>query len=444
MVASTGRGLAGPIAYLTGEYPRATDTFIQREVFALREHGLEVLTCSIRKTGAEHHVGPEQRQEAKQTFYIIAAARKPLFFLRCHLSAFFCAPGRYFSAIGLALRTAPPGLRAMIYQLIYFAEAVVLADYIKRRGVVHLHNHIATANCTVAMLASTVSAIPFSFTMHGPDIFFEPGKWRIDEKIARARFVACISDFCRSQGMIFSKRVHWAKMHVVHCGVVTDRYGEEPSNGASVSRLDGNELRLLFVGRLAAVKGVPVFFEALTALLESYPKTRVTLIGDGAERPELEAEASRLGLSHAVEFAGYKSQAEVALALRQTDIFVLPSFAEGVPVVLMEAMASRVPVVATRIAGIPELIEDGESGLLVPPGDAQALTSAIYKIAGSRELRADMGLKGRAKVVDQFNIEHEGAWLAELIQTYQDEKAVPPSKRPGRPSEVCGVNREQA
>ena len=444
MVASAERGLAGPIAYLTGEYPRATDTFIQREVFALRERGLEVLTCSIRKTGAEHHVGPEQRQEVKQTFYIIAAARMPLFFLRCHFNALFRAPGRYFSAIGLALRTAPPGLRAMIYQLIYFAEAVVLADYMKRQGVVHLHNHIATANCTVAMLASTVSAIPFSFTMHGPDIFFEPVKWRIDEKIARARFVACISDFCRSQGMIFSKRAHWAKMHIVHCGVAPDRYGEEPSNGALLSRLDGNELRLLFVGRLAAVKGVPVFFEALTALLESYPKIRVTLIGDGAERAELEAEADRLGLSHVVDFSGYKSQADVALALRETDIFVLPSFAEGVPVVLMEAMASRVPVVATRIAGIPELIEDGQSGLLVPPGDAQALASAISKIAESRDLRADMGQKGRAKVVDQFNIEHEGAWLAELIRTYQDENAVPPSKRPGRLLEVCGDNLERA
>src|SRR5690606_27838716 len=200
-----------------------TDTFIQREVAALRDHGLVVETYSVRRTGAEHHVGQEQRAEAARTFHILEATANPLVTLRAHVSA-LRHPGRYLRALWLAWRTAPVGIRGHIYNLIYFAEAEVLAHHMRARGVVHLHNHIAKASCTVAMLASTVSGIPYSFTMHGPDIFFEPIHWRLDEKIARAAFVACISHFCRSQGMIFSDPAHWERLHIVHCGVDPSLY----------------------------------------------------------------------------------------------------------------------------------------------------------------------------------------------------------------------------
>ena len=398
--------LNGPVAYLTGEYPRATDTFIQREVAALRLHGLTVETCSIRRTGPEHHVGEEQRIEAARTFHVLEATGKPLTTLKAHLAA-LRSPARYFGALRLAWQTAPGGIKGHVYNLIYFAEAVVLAHHMQARGVVHLHNHIAKSSCTVAMLASAVSGIPYSFTLHGPDIFFEPYHWRLDAKIARAAFVACISHFCRSQAMIFSDKAHWERLHIVHCGVDPALY-DSPRGSAGK--------RLLFVGRLAAVKGVPVLFQAMQDIATDHPDMRLTLIGDGPERKALEDQARAMGLSGMVDFAGYRAQAEVAAALRETDILVLPSFAEGLPVVLMEALAARVPVLTTRIAGVGELVEDGISGRLVAPGDPVALADALRALLeATPEARVAMGEAGRARVVAEFDSVTEAGKLAALI-----------------------------
>ncbi|CUH64773.1 Glycosyltransferase KanE [Thalassovita gelatinovora] len=405
------------IAYLTGEYPRATDTFIQREVAELRKQGFTVETTSIRRTSVEHLVGPEQREEAANTFYVINAAAKPMVSLRAHLRA-LRRPAAYFRALRLALKTSPGGLKATLYQLFYFAEAVVLAAHLQDKGVQHLHNHIAKASCTVAMLCHEISGIPYSFTLHGPDIFFEPIRWRLDEKIARASFTACISDFCRSQGMSFADRGHWDRMHIVHCGVDPERYAGQGDRA-------GNHL--LFVGRLAAVKGLPVLFEAMTGALEHHPDLRLTLIGDGPERAALEAEAVKAGLADRVEFLGYKSQSEVAGMLQQIDALILPSFAEGVPVVLMEAMAAGLPVVTTQIAGIPELVEQGKSGILVPPGDAPALQRAISQILSDSGKANAMGQTGRAKVKTDFNITNEAAWLGKLIRGYLN--GTPPQRK---------------
>lgn len=398
------------LAYLTGEYPRASDTFIQREVAALRALGHEVLTCSIRTTGAEHLVGPEQSEEHAHTFKVLNACKSTRL-LTAHLR-WMRRPARYLRALALAWRTAPKGLRGRLYNLIYFAEAGVLADHLARHGVEHLHNHIAKASCTVAMLASELSGIPYSFTIHGPDIFFEPHHWRIDEKAARARFVACISDFCRSQLMCFAAQAHWSRFHLVHCGVDPARYTPAPHDGA----------HLLFVGRLAAVKGLPVLLEALRGL--DAPDLHLTVIGDGPDRAALEAQAEGLP----VTFLGYRSQAEVATALARTDLFVLPSLAEGVPAVLMEALASGVPVVTTRIAGVPELVRDGVSGWLVPPGDADALRSAIAEALANPARRRRMGEAGRAHVTEAFDIHREAARLSALFTAYANGET--PPKRP--------------
>lgn len=411
--------LQGPIAYLTGEYPRATDTFIQREVAALRGHGIEVLTCSIRRTGTEHLVGDEQRSEAAQTFYVLDAVKNLASFTRAKLRA-MRHPGRFFGALTLAWRTSPKGIKGRLWQMFYFAEALMLADHLQRNGVVHLHNHIAKASCTVAMLTSALSGIPYSFTLHGPDIFFEPYHWRLDEKIARARFVACISEFCRSQAMAFSDRIHWDKLHIVHCGIDPDRYSLAQRSGPP---------HLLFVGRLAAVKGIPVLFEALQSVVTQVPDLKVTLIGDGPERDMLTKEAAQRGLGQIVDFVGYKNQSEVAEALLDTDALVLPSFAEGVPVVLMEAMAAGRPVVTTQIAGVPELVDHGTSGLLVPPGDADALADALKEILTNATRRAEMGEAGRAKVTEHFNMTSEASWLATLFEDYAQQKP-PIGKRP--------------
>jgi glycosyltransferase involved in cell wall biosynthesis len=404
------------IAYLTGEYPRATDTFIQREVAALRDEGMEVLTCSIRRTGDEHLVGEEQRHEAARTFHVLSAVATPLTMARAEL-AMLPRLGRYVRALALAWRIAPKGIKGRLYNLIYFTEAVVLAHHLRKSGVQHLHNHIAKSSCTVAMLASELSGIPYSFTLHGPDIFFAPDHWRLDEKIARAQFVACISEFCRSQAMLFSAQDHWDKLKIIHCGVDPDRYAPGERDGT----------RLLFVGRLAAVKGVPVLLDALAEARQTRPDLTLTLVGDGPDRSALEALAAARQLAGAVTFAGYKSQSEVADLLARHDALVLPSFAEGVPVVLMEAMAARMPAIATAVGGVSELVEDGATGCLVAPGDAAALRDAILRVMGDSALRQNMGAAGRAKVEAHFTTRSEAARLARLIRSGSD---LPREKRP--------------
>lgn len=393
----------GPIAYLTGEYPALSHTFILREIAALRAEGRDVITCSVRRTSGAHVAGEAEAAEARDTFYVIAAAKRPATLLAATWAA-LKTPGRLARAAKLAWRTRQPGVKGTLWQLFYLLEAMVLAHHLSNRGVRHLHNHFANSSCSVAMLTSEISGIPFSFTLHGPSIFFEPRLWRIDEKIARASFVACISHFCRSQGMIFADPIHWEKMHIVHCGVTPNRYGAgEPRNGKA----------LIFVGRLAAVKGVAVLLDAIARLKETHPDLSLTLIGDGGERPALQARADQRGLGDMVTFAGPKTQAEVAEALKTADVFVLPSFAEGVPVVLMEAMASHLPVIATRIAGISELVEEGVSGRLVPPGDTAALAEAISEVLEAD--RAAMGAAGRAMVETEFDIAKEAAKIGRLI-----------------------------
>lgn len=394
-----------PIAYLASEYPALSHTFIQREIAGVRATGQEVLTASLRRTSGHHVAGAAEAAEARATFYVIENGKRPAVALAA-LGAALSRPGRFGRAAALAWRTRSPGAKAALWQLFYLVEAMVLARHLQSRGVRHLHCHFENAGCSVAMLASELSGIPFSFTLHGPSIFFEPRRQALGEKIARARFVACISDFARSQGMIFADRAHWEKMEIVHCGVEPHRYGQAEAP-------DGRHL--VFVGRLAAVKGVAMLLRAVAELAPSHPDLRLTLIGDGPERADLEALSRNLGVAGRVTFAGARTQEEVAETLGTTNLFVLPSFAEGVPVVLMEAMASRLPVVTTRIAGIPELVEDGVSGRLVPPGNLEALSDAIAAVLADPPRARAMGEAGRAKVEAEFDIATQAARISRLF-----------------------------
>lgn len=419
------------IAYLTGEYPRATDTFIQREVFALRSGGLQVETFSIRRTAASHHVGIEQQAEAATTHYLLPAG--PVQVLRNHVAAILRNPKGYFAAIRLAWQTKPPGLKATIYQACYFIESALVVSLMRRLNCQHLHNHFANSSCSVAMLASTMGGFPYSITMHGPAIFFEPKWWRIDKKIETASLVACISHFCRSQAMAFSDPAHWHKLRIVHCGVEPDRYTPREHTGRGT--------RLTYVGRLAAVKGLPILLRALSRLA---PDIHLSVVGDGPDSEWLKRSAEELGVSDRVDFLGYKSQDEVADILSQTDVFVMSSFAEGVPVVLMEAMASGVPVVATAVAGIGELVSANISGFLVPPGDEEELAERLFELIEEPQLRQRFGDAGRQKVSQDFNIESEGEWLAELFQhTFASEVADMKNRRSTRnlrPKTLVNVN----
>lgn len=428
----------GPVAYLTGEYPKVSHTFIQREIAALRDLGLTIEACTIRRAPAKDVVGPAQLAEQARTFCVIGAAKSPARLLGAHLRLLRRSPKRWISALKLALKTRPAGIKALAWQGFYFLEAGVLADHLLRRSVVHLHNHFGNSSCSVSMIASEISGIPYSYTAHGPSEFFEPHYWRIDQKCARAAFVSAISHYARAQCMIFTPQAHWDRIRIVHCGVIPALYGQPANPDAAnpdapdaarqaSAPLSGPEI--VFVGRLAAVKGVAVLIEAMAGLRARHPGARLTLVGDGGERQALEAKVRAADLEGMVHFAGYQDQEGVAAILARADIFALPSFAEGVPVVLMEAMASRLPVIATRVAGVPELVEDGVSGFVVPPGDLDSLMQSLDRLLQDPDLRARMGAAGRAKVMADYDVTAEARWLAQLFAGVQ-AGALPQGLRP--------------
>lgn len=398
----------GPIAYLTGEYPKVSHTFIQREVAALRQLGLRIETCTVRRAPAASVVGPDQQEEARQTFCTLDAARNPLTLIAAHLSLLLTAPKRWCAALTLALRTRPPGPKALLWQIFYFVEAGILARHMTKRGITHLHNHFGSSSCSVAMLASTLSGIPFSFTVHGPAEFFEAARWRLDEKIARAAFTVAISHFCRSQLMYLSDRRHWDRISIVHCGIDPDRF-------TPAERPPASPPHVAFVGRLDPVKGADLLLDALAALRPHHPGLAATFIGDGPQATQTRQHAKHLGLDDIVTFAGAQPEQAVADLLQRSDLLVLPSFAEGVPVVLMEAMASGLPVIASRIAGIPELVHDGENGRLIPAGDTESLIRAMSDLLSDADARHRMGRAGRQTVVADFSIADEARRLAALF-----------------------------
>jgi glycosyltransferase involved in cell wall biosynthesis len=258
------------IAYLTGEYPRVSHTFILREIEALRRLGAVVDTFSIRATPADQHPGAEEKEAFRTTWQVQAAARSPAKALKALAMA---DRGRLLSALKLAWKTRPPGLKATIWQMAYLLQGAVLAQRLRELGTGHLHNHFANSSCSTAMLAAEIAAIPFSMTMHGPAIFFEPTWWWIDAKIARAAFTACISHFCRAQGMIFADPAHWDRMKIIHCGVTPALYAPADDAPPKTGK------RLLFVGRLAAIKGVAVLLDAMARVKEVHPDAHLTLVG---------------------------------------------------------------------------------------------------------------------------------------------------------------------
>lgn len=396
------------IGYFTGIYPRATDTFIQREVKGLRERGFDVRTFSMRKTGSDHDVGPEVVEEKRNTFYLLPANPIGLFF--DNLAVFVFRPARYLGTLWLAFRTARPGWRGLLYQIFYFQEAVILARALQRQGIEHLHNHLGDVSGTVTLLACTLTGIGYSMTIHGPHIFFDPTHWALREKLKYSRFVVCISHYCKSQMMLFSDQADWGRLLVIHCGVDVGQFRQ--------IEVKPRARKLLYTGRLASEKGLPVLFESLKLLDQQGYDFELTLVGDGEERKSLEELAQQMDIAGRLVFAGFASQDGVRGYLLQSDVFILPSFAEGVPVSLMEAMACGIPVIATQVGGIAELIETGETGLLVPPSDPAMLRDAIARYLDNYDLRKKVSRLGRKKVMSDFSLDSEVDQLVRLFRVH--------------------------
>jgi glycosyltransferase involved in cell wall biosynthesis len=290
--------------------------------------------------------------------------------------------------------------RDLARHVAYFLQGVLLWDRCRLAGISHVHAHFANVASDVALLAATLGGdeMSWSFTMHGPTEFYDVRHHRLSEKASDARFVICVSDFARSQLMRIASPEHWRKLHVVHCGVDVDRFAPAERDNGRV------ELRIACVGRLVSEKGQGVLIEAITGMREAGLDVHLTLVGDGPQREMLEAQAHELGVSDHVSFLGAVAHTEVEGVLQRSNMFCLPSFAEGVPIVLMEAMAMQLPVVACGVMGIPELIEDRVSGRLVRPGSRTDLIDALSGLARDPTERQALGRAARDQVAAAFEL----------------------------------------
>lgn len=407
-----------PVAYLCSRYPAVSHTFVQREVLALRERGVDVQTFSIRRAAPGELLSETDRQEHRSTVAVLPPAAMAL--ATAHLGAAVGAPRAYLATLARALRLAPAGLRGLVWQLFYFAEAVLVWHECDTRGIAHIHVHFANVGADVALLAAHFGARAgrgprtWSLTLHGPAELYDVTANRLEQKARAAAFVACTSDYSRSQVMALVPREEWGKLHMVRSGAVDlsawRAYGARDATPGS--------LKVLSVARLVRRKGHVLLLEAIASLQRDGVDVTAVIAGDGPERDRLGALARELGIADAVDLPGAVGQDEIRMLYEHADAFCLPSFGEGVPVVLMEAMAMELPVVATRVMGTPELVEHGVEGLLVPPGRADLLAEALARLAAEPDLRLAMGQAGRRKLVSEFDFRRSAERLDGLLRPY--------------------------
>jgi glycosyltransferase involved in cell wall biosynthesis len=340
------------------------------------------------------------------TFYVLPPALGGL--IAAHLWALASRPLTYLSTLGLSLRHRLPGIKAILYSLFYFAEAVIVARELQRRRVTHLHNHFANPAANVGLLASRFLGIPWSLTLHGISEFDYPSGPLLPDKLRAASFVACVSHFGRSQAMRVVEPELWSKMIIVRCGIETALLPQRDS-----TRRD--PLRVLCVGRLSPEKGHAGLLEAFAQLLARGISAELRLLGDGPERARVEQKIAALGLQSRVVVRGQQPDTEVMAELATADVLVMSSLMEGLPVVLMEALGAGVPVIAPRVAGIPELAADGETALLFHPGDFTGLADQLVAMLGDPALRERLGTRGRERVLAEFDADGACAPLAKLF-----------------------------
>jgi glycosyltransferase involved in cell wall biosynthesis len=403
------------IGYVIGHYPAVSHTFILREVHALRRLGVHVDTVSIHRSQPKDLLSAVDREENARTFGVLPPRWPEL--LGAHLFALLTRPRRYAATALLAARLSRPGWRGRLWTLFYFAEAGLVWRHLHGLDIDHIHVHHLTQASDVAMLAVELEGEranhrrwTWSFSLHGPDEFFEVADTRLAVKARSASAVSCISDFARSQVMAVLDEDEWSKLWVIHNGVDPDHFAP-PANRQNGS----GPLSVLYIGRMVPVKGQALLIDAVEQLRRSGLNIEATLLGEGVRRESLTRLVRDRGLDDAIRLPGVVGQEEIRDYYRQADIFVLPSFAEGVPGVLMEAMAMGLPVVTTRIAGIQELVEDGYSGFVVPPGRVDVLVDAVQRLASNPELRREMGERGRAKVIAEYSIEPSAAGMHEMF-----------------------------
>jgi colanic acid/amylovoran biosynthesis glycosyltransferase len=397
------------VAYLVNQYPAISHTFIRREIEALERTGVAVTRFSVRRS-AQKLLSPADQVEAERTTVLLDGGAFGL--ARALVKVFLSSPLRFARALGLAVQSGRHSTRGVLVHLIYLAEAALLLGHLRRHRLSHVHAHFGTNSATVAMLCHTLGGTTFSFTAHGPEEFDKADLWHLCDKIARASFVVAISSFGRSQLYRHCPREQWDKIQIVHCGV-DDSFLE------AVRTPVPEAPRLVSVARLSEQKGLFVLMEALGELHRRGREFELNLVGDGELRAEVERTIARLELGGKVHLMGWADEDQVRSLMLDARAMVLPSFAEGLPVVIMEALALGRPVVTTYVGGIPELVVPNRCGWLVPAGSPEDLVDALEEVlAATPAALQAMGEAGRERVRARHEMGHIGEQIGALMRRW--------------------------
>ncbi len=398
------------IAYLTSRYPAISHTFVLREVQALRQRGIRVATFSVRRTPRRELLDPEALAEAESTRSLLPPPLPAI--VAALVWAIFTRPFRLASTALFALTRPALPLRQRLLWGGYFCEAVLLAWWMHRSRCGRLHCHFGNSGSSTGMFAARLAGIPFSLTCHGSELL-EPGRYRLAEKVHWASFVICVSRHGRSQLMLLTDPREWSKLHVIHCGLDP---AAEPHPGPD------EEGGILCVGRLAPEKGHLVLLDALVLLRERGVTVRCRLVGEGPMRSAIESRAAVLDIRDQLTLMGAQGADQVMRLYPSAAMVVLPSLSEGIPVTLMEAMRCGLPVVASRVGGVAELVRDHETGLVVAPGYARELADAIQWVLEHPASAAEMGQRAVRMIDEQFNLCRSADALSTLFFGGQQQK----------------------
>jgi colanic acid/amylovoran biosynthesis glycosyltransferase len=401
-----------PLAYLVSRYPAVSHTFILREVQRLRALGHRIETASVNPPDrSSAQMDEAERHEAAATYCLkqdgIPGAARALAW--CLLSS----PVRLLRGLrlGWSLGRGPRGLA-------YAVEAVMIARWMQLQGLGHLHVHFGNAGASVGLLVKALIDCHLSCTIHGPDEFDDVPGQQLRWKLEAADAVVCISQFARSQLMRIGSPAHWDKLSLCRLGVDLSQFRYADPLPAA-----GRRLRLLCVGRLTPAKGQVLLVQACARLLRYGIDFELELVGDGPDRERIEAAIAAAGLQQRILLLGALTQQGVRKAMSAADLFVLPSLAEGIPVVLMEAMSSGLPCVSTPVNGIPELIAHGRNGLLAIPGDVDSLADCLRQLASDDALRLRLARAARAEVESRYDIERNTRALSALFCAFPQAPA---------------------
>lgn len=423
--------VGSPVAYIMSRFPRLTETFILREILELERQGQPVIIFPLLRVQQPiRHAEVDQLISRVHYTPLVSGA-----ILSAQLHYLRRSPRQYLKALWAALKGTWGSANLFIGAIGIFPKSVYLARLIEQRGIKHVHAHFATHPALAALIISELTGIGFSFTAHAHDIFVHTRM--LAEKMEKARFVVTVSEFNKRYLLRICPQIPADKIIVIRCGIEIERYGSDASPSSlacpeqSPKSRKGNPFTIVCVASLQPYKGIEYLVRACALLRPRLPHLRCLIVGEGEQRKRIERLIRQLGLSQTVHLLGGRPQHEVAALLAQADLFVLPSVVapngqmEGLPVALMEAMASRLAVVASRLSGIPELVEDGITGLLVPPGNVEALARAITQLAECESLRLEMGRRGREAIAREFDLTRTVAKLRALFSAAMDQPSQP-------------------